>query len=79
MYYSGIREKKLTVNETEHLYLKVTTNKGNITIEIRDESGDIVFFKDDMKSGENRIELKGSIKAKVIASGHSGGFEFRVK
>lgn len=79
MYYSGIREKMLTVDETEYLYLKVITNKGKITIEISDESGKIVFFEDDMKSGESKIEIKGTIKIKVIANGHSGGFEFRVK
>lgn len=75
-YYTGIREKKLTIKDNENLYMRVNTEKGKIAIEIQDMDGTIIYSKENIESSEIEISVVGTVKVKVVANGHKGGFEF---
>ncbi len=75
--YSGIREKKIISNHMEHLNMQVTTDQGEIAVEVKDRDGNVLFSEEHMKSMEREIAVKGTAKIRVVTKGHKGGFQFR--
>ena len=57
--------------------MQVTTDQGEIAVEVKDRDGNVLFSEEHMKSMEREIAVKGTAKIRVVTKGHKGGFQFR--
>lgn len=58
----------------ETLHIEVVTESGNISIEIKDASGNIIFDEDDIETTTFDIEISGKVVVRIGADNHKGSF-----
>jgi hypothetical protein len=73
----GTLQHTLRPNESDDLLLiDVSTASGTISIEIKNEDGDVVFQQEDIDSKEFTVEVSDKISVVIHAKGHKGSFSF---
>lgn len=58
----------------ETLHIEVITESGNISIEIKDASGNIIFEKDNIKTTTFDVKIPGKVVVRIRADNHKGSF-----
>ena len=61
--------------KTETLHVKVKTESGTISIEMKDADGNIFFSEKDMETSSYEVEVSGKVVIKIDADHHKGSFD----
>lgn len=61
--------------KTETLHVKVKTESGTISIEMKDADGNIFFSEKDMETSSYEVEVSGKVVIKINADHHKGSFD----
>ena len=72
MLLSGAMEKSLHPDGA--LHVEVSTESGNISIEIRDGDGNVIFDEDKMGTASYDVEASGRVSVRIEADRHKGSF-----
>ena len=60
--------------ETDTLHVAVKTESGTISIEMRDEDGNIIFSDSNIETSSFEVDVSGEVAITVKASRHKGSF-----
>jgi len=75
-YFDGYMQRNLWMEENDKLNVSFETNEGQITLEIRDNEGNIIFYEKNIETKEFVIDVSGKITVRVDGDNHEGSFSF---
>ena len=61
--------------ETDTLHVDVETESGTISIEMKDEDGDIIFSESNIETSSFEVNVSGKVVIIIKASRHKGSFD----
>lgn len=77
-YFDGFAQRNLWVPENaDGFELVITSEEGSISVQITDESGAVIFEKENMQSGTYEVKATGKISVRMELEKHKGGFDIR--
>ena len=62
--------------EDNTLLVEVETKSGNITIEMKDENGNVIFSETDIATSSFEVDVPKKVTIRVYADNHEGSFSF---
>lgn len=57
------------------LHIRVETQSGTISIQVKDKEGNVIFSENDMGTNNFDVEVQGKVSILIEADNHRGGFE----
>ncbi len=60
--------------ETDTVHVQVTTESGDISIEMKDTTGNVIFFETNITTTSFEVEVPEKVIIKIDADNHKGGF-----
>jgi hypothetical protein len=77
-YFNGYAQRNLWVSEGEDGFeLVVTSEEGSMDIEIKDESGAVIFAQENIQTGTYEVKATGKVVVRIDFEKHKGGFDIR--
>ena len=61
--------------EGDMLHIRVETQSGTISIQVKDKEGNVIFSENDMGTNNFDVEVQGKVSVLIEADNHRGGFE----
>ena len=61
------------------LKIRIQTDKGHISLEVKDTRGNMIFKKSDIQTSEFDIPISGDVSIHLCATQHKGSFDFEAE
>lgn len=79
-YFDGNMDRTLHFKAAPNrLRIKIQTDKGSISMEVKDKKKNIIFERSDIQSSELDIPISGDISIHLYAARHKGSFDFEAE
>ncbi len=69
------RERHTLHPKGDALHVEVETRSGDLSMEMEDGAGNVIFSESDIQTSSFNVEVSGKTVITVRAEGHRGGFE----
>ena len=77
-YFNGYAQRNLWISEGDDGFeLVVTSEEGSMDIEIKDESGAVIFSQENIQTGTYEVKATGKVVVRIDFEKHKGGFDIR--
>lgn len=74
-----MRRTLYPASEAAEYMIEVETKEGELSIEIEDKSGCVIFYEEKLPTGTWSVTLTGQSRVKLLANHHKGSFSIRTK